>query len=146
MRRSVALLAIQAGVLTLQVIAGQAVVEFLLRRLPVDEGEFLAIVFEVTAYAVLPVGILHLHSEVVAMLIGQRFGNFFVAFEALVGGGAGAEHMAGVALRGTGKGGMSFGKRTGRNLRVQWRGKDKPASGDHQPKSDESSHEASDCW
>ena len=65
-----------------------------------DDVEILAVVFQVAANAVLAGGIVHLELEVVAVFCGERLGDFFVAIEAFEGGSAGAELVAGIALRG----------------------------------------------
>jgi hypothetical protein len=96
--RRVALFARQRRVLPLQVVARQAMIEFFPRRLPMDKIVILPIVFQVTANAILPVRILHLQPRVISMVSRNRLRHFLVTIEALKGGSAGPERMAGCAL------------------------------------------------
>jgi len=132
--RRVAFFTGKIGVLAFEFVAGQPVIEFLFRRFPADQVEFLAIVFQVAAYAVAPVRVLHLHLVVVAVLVVQCFGDFFVAVDALKGRCARAELVAGVALGGAAEGIVRLGKRARRDLRGSGaRGNKKEASGgEHQ--------------
>jgi len=99
-RGGVAFFTGDVGVLALQRIAGEAVIEFCRWRFPVDDIEIFSVVFEVAANAILAGRIVHLELEVVAVFGGEGLGNFLMAIEALEGGSAGAELMAGIALRG----------------------------------------------
>ena len=99
-RGCVAFFAGHGAVLALQRITGQTVIEFWRRRFPVDDIEIFAVMFEVASNAVLAGGILHSELKMVAVFCGERLGNFFVAIETLEGGSAGAELVAGIALRG----------------------------------------------
>jgi hypothetical protein len=65
----------------------------------VNQVEGFAVVLQVAVDAILPIRILHLYAEVVAMLVGQILGNFLVAIQALERGSASAENMTGTALR-----------------------------------------------
>lgn len=99
MRGGVAFFASERGVFALEFVARLAVVELFFRRFPVNEREVFAVVFQVTAHAVLAVRILHLYLVMVTVLGDDIVGDFLVAFQALEGGSARAELMAGVALR-----------------------------------------------
>ncbi len=77
-----------------------------------------SVVLEMTVHAVLALRILHLQSEVVAMFFRERFGDFFMAFEALEGGRFGSKFVTTRALRCTRKTLVGIGERTRRNLRV----------------------------
>lgn len=100
-RRGVTFFARDAGVFPIQVIARHTVIELLLGRLPMNEIEILSVVFQVAVDAVLPVGITHLHSRVVAVVAGDCLGNFFMAVEALERRDACAELVATGALGST---------------------------------------------
>ena len=63
-----------------------------------DEIVILPVVFQVAANAILPVRVLHLKSRVIPMVSRKRLRHFLVTFEALKGGRAGPERMAGCAL------------------------------------------------
>lgn len=115
-RRGVTLFARDRGVFTVKVVAGQSVVELLLRRFPVNQTEVFTVVLQVAANALLPIRILHLHAEVVAVFVGEGFGDFFVAIEAFESGSFGTEDVARIALRGSGQGRMCLGERTRRDL------------------------------
>lgn len=91
-------------------------IEFLLGRFPANEIEVLSIVFEVATDTVFAIRVLHLHVEVVAVLVGKSFSNFLVTIEAFESWSAGTEDMARIALGGSGKGRMSFGEGAGGNL------------------------------
>ena len=108
MRGRVAFLALQIGVLTFELVARQSVVEFLLGWFPADQVEIFAVVLEVAAHTILAVGVLHLHLCVIAVLVGECFGNFLMTIKTFVGGSARAKLVTGVALRGAAQRGMSF--------------------------------------
>lgn len=92
--RSVTFFAGYAPVLSLEGIACLAVVKFLCRRLPMDEGEAFAVVVPVTPHTVLPVWVLHLEPRVIAMVLRESSCNFLVAVQAFEGWCAGSELMA----------------------------------------------------
>ena len=119
--RRMTLLAGGVRVLPFEDIAGLLVVKLFLGRLPVNEMEVLAVVLQMAANAVLAVGILHSEPRVVAVLGVEPPGNFLVAVETLKGRRAGSELVATRALRCAGQGFMRFGKRPGRDLRVERR-------------------------
>lgn len=101
LRRGVAFFAGQACVFSLQVVSRLAMVELLLRRLPVNQAEVLPIVIQVAAYAVLALGICHTQSGMVTVIQGEPLRYFLVTIEAFKGGSAGAKLMAAGALRGS---------------------------------------------
>jgi len=107
-------------------------VEILLRRFPVKEVEIFAVVLEVTAYTIFAIGILHLQTEVVAVLVGERVGNFFVAIETFERGSACTKNVAGVALSGAGKRRMRFAEWAGGNLRVRASREEQSNAGEQQ--------------
>jgi len=115
--RGVALFAWNRGMLAFELITGETVVELLFRRLPVDDVEIFAVVFEVAANTILAVRIFHLNLGMIAVLTGEGLGDFLVAVEAFKCGNASAKDVTGVALRGARKGGVGFRKRARRNLR-----------------------------
>ena len=59
----------------------------------------------------------------VAVLGGEILRDFLVTLQALISGNAGAELMAGIALRGSIQGRVSLGQRAGRDLRFGRQGK-----------------------
>ena len=67
------------------------------------------VVLQVAAHAIFAIGILHLHPEVVTVLVGEGFGNFFVAIEAFEGRRTRPKDMAGFALRCAAERRMRFG-------------------------------------
>ena len=94
----VALLALDRRVLAFQSIAGLAMIELLLRRLPVDEAEVFTVVFGMAARAIL-VWIVSLdHSRVEALVCGEALVDFSVAVQTLEASAA-AELVAAGALR-----------------------------------------------
>lgn len=97
-RGRMAFFALQVGMLAFEFVAGQPVIEFFFGRFPADEVELLAVMLEVTTYAIFAVRIAHLHLGVVAVLVGEGFSQFLVAIETSVGRTAGAELVAGIAL------------------------------------------------
>jgi hypothetical protein len=86
-------------VFAIEGVAGQLVVELLLRWLPVDQGEIETIVFEMAAHAIFAVGIFHGESGVISVTCGEILRNLFVALETFERGGAGAEKVTGRTLR-----------------------------------------------
>lgn len=86
-------------VLSFQLVTCQSMIKLFLGRLPVNEMEILAVVFQMTANAVLAVGILHLKLRVVAMPGVEAPGNFLVAIQTLKGWRTGSELVATGALR-----------------------------------------------
>ncbi len=116
MRGSVAFFACDRGVLTLEWVAGQFVIEVFFRFFPMDQRKIGAVVLEVTADTFAAVGVLHSQPCMVAVIIGEYFCNFFVTVEAFESRRFCAELMATGALGRTRKGLMSFGKWTRRDL------------------------------
>ena len=106
MRGSVACFAVQVGVFAFQLVTGQPMVEFLQRGLPADQVEGLAIVFQMTANAILAIWIPHFKFKVIAVTGGKILCNFLVAVNALKRRNAGSERMTGSALRRAGQGRM----------------------------------------
>lgn len=117
MRRGVTLFASHTGVLAFQLVPRQPVIEFFLGRFPVDQVKLLAVVFQVAAHAIFAIRIVHLHVGVVTVLVGKSLGDFLVAIQTFVCGGAGSELVATVALRGTAERGVRLGEGTWGNLR-----------------------------
>ena len=117
-RRGMALFTRQGSVLAFQFKASEFVIELLQTRLPANQLEGFAVVVEVATDAVFSIGIAHLHLEMVAVLRGKVLRDFLVAIEALKGGRAGAEDVAGIALAGSGERRVSLSERAGRNLSV----------------------------
>jgi hypothetical protein len=121
--RRVALFARDGRMLSLQLVAGQAMIKLFLRRLPVDQAKVFPVMFQMAANAILTIGVRHMKLIVIAVLGRKPFGDFFVALQAFEGGRAGAELVAGSALRGAAQGLMRFRKRTGGDLRRGRQGK-----------------------
>lgn len=121
--RNMALLASQAGMFAFQAIARKAVVKLCLRRLPMNEMEIFAIVFQMAAHAFLAVRISHLNLGVITMLGLKPLGNLFMAIQALEGRRAGAELMATSAFRRAAQRLVSFRERTRGDLRASRRAK-----------------------
>ena len=80
-------------------VAGQLVVELLLRWLPVDQGEIDTVVFEMAAHTIFAVGIFHGEARVISATCGEMLRNLLVALETFECRGAGAELVAGRTLR-----------------------------------------------
>ena len=116
--RCVALFARNASMLSFQLVAGQAMIKLFLRRLPVDQPKVLAVMIQMAANAILAIGVGHLKLIVIAVLGGKPLGDFLVAVEALEGGYASPELVAGIALRCAAQGLMRLRKRTGGDLRA----------------------------
>jgi hypothetical protein len=76
----------------------------------VNQIELLPVVLQVAVHAIFSIRILHLHMEVIAVFVGEVFGDFLVAVEAFKCGSAGPENVAGVALSCSGERGMGFGE------------------------------------
>ena len=74
--RRMTFFALQVGVLALQLVTSQSVIEFFFGRFPVDQVEILAVVLQMAPNAIFAVRIFHLHLGVISMLIGEGFGNF----------------------------------------------------------------------
>jgi len=68
----------------------------------VDQIKVLAVVFEVAADALFPIGIPHLYLGVISVLTSNPLRHFFMAIQAFESRGAGAELMAARALCGSG--------------------------------------------
>lgn len=64
-----------------------------------DQREIETVVFEVAAHAVFAAGIFHGKARVISATRGEMLRNLFVALETLERGSAGAELVAGRALR-----------------------------------------------
>ena len=62
-RRGVALLTGYGRVLAFEGVTGEAMVEVLLRRLPVNQAEIFAVVLQVATHTIFAIGILHLQAE-----------------------------------------------------------------------------------
>jgi hypothetical protein len=97
----VALLAENAGMLALQLVARLQVIELLLRWLPVNQGEVFSVVLQMAADAIPAVRVLHLKPRMVAVLRHQPLSHFLVAVQAFEGWCAGPELMATRALGGS---------------------------------------------
>lgn len=123
-RRGVAFFAHEAGVFAFELVAGLFVIKFLQGRFPADQVKGLAVVFQVAAHTIFAIGIAHLHFEVVTVLRGKILRDFFVTIDALEGGSAGPERVAGSALRGAAEGRVGFGERSGRDLRADHGGEE----------------------
>jgi hypothetical protein len=104
----VAFFASDARMFAFQVVACQPMVKLLLRSVPVDQIEILAVVLQMAANAVLPVCIAHLNLEVIPVFAAEPSRDFLVAIQALEGWRIGAELVAARALRGSGKRLMRF--------------------------------------
>src|SRR3984957_8977020 len=126
-----ALLAGDARMLVHEWISCLSMIELLERRLPMDQRKILTIVFEVAAYAITAVGILHPEKRVVALMRRQAVRNFLVTFEAFERGRAGTELVASVALGRAAEGLVRFGERSGRDL-CACRGRDDQESAEDQ--------------
>ena len=109
----VTLLAVQAGVAAQQRIAGLAVVELLLGRLPFVDAEVLAVMLRMAAYtihgALGPVN----HAPMVALVLVHQGSNLGVTIQAFELGRTRAENMATVAFQGTIQRPVGLGQRTG---------------------------------
>jgi hypothetical protein len=90
-RRRMTLFTWDRGVLALERVSGQPVIEALLRRLPVNQVEVLAVMLQVTTDAILAIWILHLQTEVIAVPVVERLGDFLVAIETFESRGARSE-------------------------------------------------------
>ena len=86
-------------VFAIEGVAGQLVIELLLRWLPVDEREIETVVFEMAAHAIFAVGIFHGESRVISATCGEMLRNLLVALETFERRGTGAELVAGRTLR-----------------------------------------------
>jgi hypothetical protein len=78
-----------------------AMVELLLRGLPVNQAEVFPIVIQVAANAVLALGICHTQPRMVTVIQSEPLRYFLVTIEAFKGGSASAKLMAACALRGS---------------------------------------------
>jgi len=115
----VTFLACDAAVLLHKRIAGELMVELPEGWLPVHQCKIGSIVFEVASHAIMAIWIFHSNLSVETEMIGQPLRDFFVAVEALERRRAGAELVAGGALRRAVQGLMSLRERPGRNLSVR---------------------------
>src|SRR6267378_4495587 len=120
----VTFLASNARMLSFQLVARQPVIKLFLRRLPMDQVEVLAVVFQVATDAVFTIGIPHLKLSVIAVLCFQPFRYLFMAIQALESRRAGTELVAAGALGGSGQTLMGFGKRAGGDLRACGKGEE----------------------
>src|SRR6202008_3553809 len=93
-------------------------IKLFLRRLPVDQAKVFSVVIQMTANAILAIGVGHLKLIVIAVLGRKPLGDFLVALEALESGRAGAKLVAAIALRSSAQRLMRFGKGTGGDLRA----------------------------
>ncbi|HUE54913.1 MAG TPA: hypothetical protein VMO76_03715 [Candidatus Udaeobacter sp.] len=116
--RRVALFAGDPSVLSFQLVAGLAMIKLFLRRLPVDQAKVFSVVIQMTANAILAIGVGYLKLIVIAVLGRKPLGDFLVALEALESGRAGAKLVAAIALRSSAQRLMRFGKGTGGDLRA----------------------------
>ena len=105
-----ALFASNAGVLSLEQITGEAVIELLYGRFPMNDRKIHPIMFEVASDAVFAIQILHLEQRMISPVLGEQAGNFLVTVETLEGWRAGAELMATRTLSRTAERLVSFGK------------------------------------
>ena len=118
MRGRVAFLAFEGGMFLRQRIPGLAMIELLLRWVPMHESEVYAVVLQVAAHAIPAVGILHAQLCVKSPAHRQALGDLLVAIETLKGRRAGAKLVTGGALCPAFHGLMCFGKRPRRHLGV----------------------------
>jgi hypothetical protein len=98
MRRRVALFTRHSCMLFDERIAGEAMVELLDGRFPVNERKIFAIVLEVAAHTIFAVRIFQSQLRVVSLIRGQALCNFFVAIETLEGWSTRSELMTAAAL------------------------------------------------
>ena len=110
----VALVTSDGRVLPLQRVARLAVVEFLERRIPVDQREVFAVMFGVALRAVVLVGIV----RVQAAARSELRGDFLMAFLALQERGTFSDRVAAGALRRAAERSVRFGKQPRGNLRL----------------------------
>lgn len=121
-RRRVTFLARKPGMFSHQVVARQAMIELFFRRLPMNQLEVRAVVFQVAAHAVFAIRIRHRKARVIPVLRGEGLSDLLVAIQAFEGRRAGAKFVATRALRCARKALVSFRKRPGRELRpCRWR-------------------------
>ncbi len=97
--RRMALSARDTCVFAFERVAGQLVVELLLRWFPVNQRKIETVVFEVAARAIFAVGIFHGEARVISAICSEMLRNLFVALETLERGSAGAELVAARTLR-----------------------------------------------
>jgi len=138
-RGHVAFFAGDRGVLIDERIAGLPVVELFERRLPMNEVEVLAIMFQVAANAIPAVGVLHPELGVKALIHRKPLGNFLMAFEAFESRRAGSELVAGVALRSPIESSVCFREGARRDLGTGAGGADNN-SAENQHHADEPTH------
>jgi hypothetical protein len=98
-------------------IASELVIELFSGFFPMDKREIRTIVFEVATNTILPVGILHFELRVIAAVLGQELGNFFVAIKAAKCWRLRSKLVATRTLRSSTERLVRFCKRTRRNLR-----------------------------
>jgi len=108
-----------ARVFPFQVVSRQPVVKLFLRRFPMQEIEVCPVMLEMAPHAVLTIGVRHLNLGVIPMLGSEPLCHFLMTIETLKGRRAGTKLVAARALCGSRQGLMSFGKGTGRNLRLR---------------------------
>jgi hypothetical protein len=98
--RGVALSARDTDVFAFEGVAGQLVVELLLRWLPVNERKIKPVVFEMAVHAICATGIFHAEPRVISAICSEMLRNLFVTIETLERWCAGAELVAARALPG----------------------------------------------
>ena len=96
-----ALFAAQAGVPAQQRVAGQAMVEFVLGRLPFDDSEVLAVMLSMAASAIHIALARADRAPVVALMRADQRANLIVTIQTSEFGRAGAEDMTTGALQWT---------------------------------------------
>lgn len=114
--RIVAAVASQAGVLAHQRIAGLAMIELALRRVPFDDVEVLAVMLGVAAGAVFVKLRVLYHPRVISAAFGNTGANLYVTTQAAEARRAGAEYVANAAFGWTTQLCMSVRERAGRYL------------------------------
>src|SRR5580704_12621990 len=120
-------------------------VEPLLRRLPVNQVEALAVMFQVAAYTIPAIRIPHLHAEVITVFVGESLSHFPVAIETFKGRRVRAEDVARAALRCSRQRGMRLREWSRRNLRLGRNGQQQQNPRDPQAQGRRSRTRAFDC-
>jgi len=107
------LLAVQTGVATHERIAGLAVVELLLGRLPFVDAEVLAVMLRMAAHTIhVALGPVH-HPPVVALVLAHQGPNLAVTIQAFEFGRTRTKDVATAAFQGAIQRLMGLGQRTG---------------------------------
>ena len=86
--------------LAFQLVARLQVIELLLGRLPVNQGEVFSVVLQMAPHAVFPIEVSHSQLSMVAVIRNKALRDLLMAIEALEGGHAGAKLVTTRALRG----------------------------------------------